>query len=66
MQAVVGDTLVVKSRHVGEHERECLIVEVRGNSGEPPYLVRWSTDGHEGLFFPGPDVVITHVPQQRG
>jgi hypothetical protein len=23
--------------------------------------VRWSGDGHEGLFFPGPDAVCHHV-----
>jgi hypothetical protein len=32
-------------------------VEVRGDNGGPPYLVRYP-DGHEGLVFPGPDCVI--------
>jgi hypothetical protein len=38
--------------------KDCEILEVRGEQGGPPYLVRWSSDGHEGLFFPGPDASI--------
>jgi hypothetical protein len=33
------------------------IIEVKGPSGTPPYLVRFE-DGHEGLVFPGPDAVV--------
>jgi hypothetical protein len=60
MQAKVGDRLVVKSRHVGEQARDGEIIEVHGEEGGPPYLVRWSDDGHEGLFFPGPDTIVEH------
>jgi hypothetical protein len=35
------------------------IVEVRGTTGGPPYVVRFD-DGHTGLVFPGPDAVIEH------
>ena len=52
MKAQVGDELVVKGRHVGDHDRTGVIIEVRGEAGGPPYLVRWS-DGHESSFFPG-------------
>lgn len=57
MEAKVGDRLIVESRHVGESRKEGEVIEVRGDHGEPPYLVRWS-DGHEGLMFPGADAHI--------
>ena len=59
MQAKVGETLILKSHHVGEPDREGEILEVRGQGGAPPFLVRFD-DGHEGLVFPGPDAVIHH------
>lgn len=58
MHASVGDRIVVKGHHVGERDRDAEILEVRGLDGEPPYVVRWSDDGHEGLFFPGPDATV--------
>lgn len=61
MQARVGDHIVVRSRHIGEPERDGQIIEVRGPSGQPPYIVRWTSDGHVGLYFPSSDAVI-----QRG
>jgi len=36
---------------------------VHGHDGEPPYLVRWD-DGHEGLFFPGPDARLHHFTHE--
>ena len=60
MNATVGDWLLVHNAHVGEHQRESEIVEVRGTDGGPPYLVRWTDDGHESLVFPGPDAEIRH------
>lgn len=62
MQANVGDKLVIRGHHIGEHRREALILEVRGEDGGPPYFVRWDDDGHEGLFFPGADADIEHLP----
>lgn len=59
MRASVGDRLVVKSRHVGDAPRDGEVIEVHGEDGAPPYLVRWE-DGHEGLVFPGPDTVVEH------
>ena len=61
MHASVGDRLVVESRTVDAPRREGEVVEVHGQDGAPPYLVKWS-DGHEGLTFPGPDAHV--VPQQ--
>lgn len=60
MKAAVGDRIIVRSMHVGEPDRDGEVLEVRGRDGAPPYLVRWSDDGHEGLFFPGPDTQIHH------
>jgi Domain of unknown function (DUF1918) len=61
MRAEVGDRLHVHAAHVGETDRTGEIIEVKGPSGTPPYLVRF-TDGHQGLVFPGPDAVIEHGP----
>jgi len=61
MRADVGDRLVVRSQHVGEAVKDAEILEVRGTDGAPPYLVRWSEDGHEGLVFPGPDATVEHA-----
>jgi hypothetical protein len=52
MQATIGDKIVVHSHHVGEHGREAIILDVEGADGAPPYKVRWSDDGHEGVFLP--------------
>jgi Domain of unknown function (DUF1918) len=59
MQATVGETLVLKANHVGEPDRSGEILEVRGENGGPPFMVRFD-DGHEGLVFPGPDAVVHH------
>jgi len=65
MQAAVGDRLIVKSRHVGEPERTCEVLEVHGSSGRPPYVVRWD-DGHSAVYVPGSDVTIEHHPGDSG
>lgn len=64
MRAKKGDRLVIKSHRVGEPERDGEIVEVRGDHGEPPYVVRWSEDGHEGLVYPGSDAEVQHMDQR--
>jgi hypothetical protein len=61
MRAQVGDHLVVESRTDHDHRRQGEVIDVRGEDGAPPYVVRWE-DGHEGLTFPGPDAHI--VPAQ--
>lgn len=57
MQARVGDRLVIESSTVDAPRREGEILEVRGENGSAPYLVRWS-NGQEGLVFPGPDAQV--------
>jgi hypothetical protein len=57
MRATVGDRLHVHGRVVGSKDRLGEIIEVRGENGNPPYLVRFP-DGHESLVYPGPDCVV--------
>jgi Domain of unknown function (DUF1918) len=57
MRATTGDRLHVHSNTVGASDKIGEIVEVRGESGAPPYVVRFP-DGHETLVYPGPDCVI--------
>jgi Domain of unknown function (DUF1918) len=60
VQATVGDRIVVKGHHLGQPDRDGEILEVHGLEGGPPYVVRWSDTGEEGLFFPGSDASIQH------
>jgi hypothetical protein len=57
MHAKVGDHLVVEGRTDHDSRREGEVIEVRGEDGTPPYVVRWS-DGHEGLTYPGSDAHV--------
>ncbi|AII10073.1 DUF1918 domain-containing protein [Rhodococcus sp. ACS1] len=59
MHVAVGDRLHVQGRVVGVHETTAEVVEVHGENGEPPYLVRYD-DGHEALVFPGSDAWVEH------
>jgi hypothetical protein len=65
MQATTGDRLHVHSHTVGVRDRIAEIVEVRGQGGTPPYLVRFP-DGHQSLIFPGPDSVVEPAAPTRG
>ena len=60
MHAKVGDRIVIKGHRVGEPERDCEVLEVRGPDGGAPFLVRWGDPGHEALFFPGSDAFVQH------
>jgi hypothetical protein len=59
MRASAGDELVIKGHHVGDADRQAVIMEVHGEDGAPPYRVRWS-DGHESVFFPSSDTLVEH------
>lgn len=61
MKAHVGDRIVIASPTTGGTVRDGEITEVRGPGGTAPYLVRW-TDGHTGLYFPGPDAHVSAAP----
>ncbi|MCP9949357.1 DUF1918 domain-containing protein [Actinomadura madurae] len=57
MNGRIGDRLHVHGNVVGQPDRTGEIIEVRGEAGGPPYLVRFD-DGHQTLVYPGPDAVI--------
>jgi hypothetical protein len=59
MEAKVGDRIIIKGHHLGDPDRDCEVLEVHGQEGAAPYLVRWD-DGHEGLFYPGSDAHVQH------
>ena len=65
MQAQVGDRIVVRGHHVGEPDRDALVLGVQGADGAPPYRVKWS-DGREGVYFPGTDARVLHQPGEAG
>ena len=66
MQARAGDTLLVKERRAGEGDREAVIIEVWGELGKPPYVVRWH-DGRQNVFFPASaDTLISGRPDPVG
>ena len=60
MHAQPGDRIVVRSRTIGGPVRDAEVLEVEHADGSPPYRVRWSDNGHEALFFPGPDAYVDH------
>ncbi|RBY78762.1 DUF1918 domain-containing protein [Geodermatophilus sp. TF02-6] len=64
MEARVGDRIVVRSTHQGEPERTGEVLEVRGQGGGPPYVVRWDPDGHTGVFYPAGTCAV--VPAAAG
>lgn len=66
MHASVGDRIVIKGHKVGEHDRDCEVLEVHGADGTPPYVVRWEEDGQEALFFPGSDATVVHYEHTEG
>lgn len=61
MRAELGDELIVRGRHVGDEDREGTIIEIHGEDGAPPYMVRWR-DGHESVFFPSSGTLVEHRP----
>ncbi len=59
MQASVGDRIVVRGKTVEMPDRYGEVAEVRGQNGEPPYLIKFD-DGHETLVYPGSDTIVEH------
>ncbi len=59
LRASPGDRLVIHGHHQGEPARDAEILEVLGEDGGPPFLVRWE-DGHESQFYPGSDAHVEH------
>jgi hypothetical protein len=63
LRASVGERLVIRGHHVGDVQREGEILEVLGEDGAPPYVVRWSDSGHVSRTYPGSDA---HVARATG
>lgn len=63
MKAKSGDRIILAPPTVDGPLRDGEVLETRGPDGGPPYLVRW-TDGHEGLFYPGPGSVLRIGPEE--
>ena len=57
----VSDRIVVRGHHVGEPARYGEVLEVVGEYGAAPYLVRWELDEHVSRFYPSSDARIEHV-----
>lgn len=57
MKAQVGERLLFHGKKVGSTDRTAEVLQVRGDDGAPPYLVRFD-DGHERLVFPGTDCQV--------
>jgi len=66
MRAEVGDRVRIYGRTIDDPVRDGEVIEVHGAEGQPPYLIRWSEDGHQGLFFPGPDAQVQHFEHESG
>ena len=61
LRAAPGDRLVIRGHTLGEPDRDAEILEVRGEGGAPPFLVRWSDDGRVSLFYPGSDAHVENI-----
>lgn len=57
MKADVGDQLITEGVN---GQRACVIIGLHHGDGSPPYVVRWLTDGHIALMFPGPYTKLVH------
>jgi Domain of unknown function (DUF1918) len=61
LRAQPGDRLVIRAHHTGEAEHDGEILEVLGEGGAPPFVVRWEQDGHVSRLYPGPDAYVQHL-----
>jgi Domain of unknown function (DUF1918) len=65
LRARAGDRLVIQGHHEGEPKRDAEILEVMGSDGGPPFRVRWESDGHESICYPGSDAYVEHLQHRR-
>ena len=61
LRASQGDQLIVSGHTLDEPDRDGEILEVLGEGGAPPYLVRWEQDGHVSQLYPGSDAYVRHL-----
>ena len=64
LRASVGDRLVIRGHRVGDIQRDGEIIEVLGDDGAPPYLVRWTDDEHVSRAYPGSDAYVEHFERR--
>ena len=57
MHAKRGDRIVVESATLAAARRRGEVLEVLGVGELEHYRVRWA-DGHESVYFPGPDARV--------
>lgn len=57
MHANCGDHIVVETTTLATHRRRGEVLEVLGQGEQEHYRVRWD-DGHESVYFPGPDARV--------
>ena len=60
MRARPGDRLVIWAHRVGDRVLDAEILEVLGEDGAPPFLVRWQQDEHLSRIYPGSDAFVEH------
>lgn len=58
MHAKPGNWLIVETSATDRHHVRGHIEEVLSKDGEPPYRVRWTSDDHISVVFPGPDARV--------
>jgi hypothetical protein len=61
LRARPGDRLVIRAHHTGEAQHDGEILEVLGEDGAPPFVVRWEEDGHVSRLYPGDDAFVQHL-----
>ncbi|GAA4552763.1 DUF1918 domain-containing protein [Pseudonocardia xishanensis] len=65
MHAHTGDHIVIETNVLDTARRRGTILAVLGGDEETEhYRVRWE-DGHESVFFPGPDARLEHAARGR-
>jgi uncharacterized protein DUF1918 len=57
MHANRGDRIVIETSTLDAARRSGEVVEVIGQGESEHYRVRWD-DGHESVYFPGPDARV--------
>lgn len=63
MHAQPGDHIVVETQTLDTARRRCEVIAVLGSGDAEHYQVRWA-DGHESVYFPGPDARIESAKSQ--
>jgi hypothetical protein len=57
MHAKQGDQIVIDTTTLDALRRRGEVIEVIGHGEREHYRIRWQ-DGHESVYFPGPDARV--------